>query len=122
MPIDNQRYGFGILHRDTFSSNQWEVRMKLKRLASIGASLVLLLSVQVPASAKSNTSSQTLIIGVDHLDLANQQPQNGRVFEYTDFFTRAVTVHTGDTLDLQAAPGSFHIVALAADETVARKA
>jgi plastocyanin len=32
-----------------------------------------------------------------------------------------VTIHTGDTLDFRAAPGSFHIVSLAKSEKVARQ-
>jgi plastocyanin len=65
-------------------------------------------------------SPQTVTVGVDHADPANQQPQKGRVFEYTDFFSRDVTIHSGDTIDFQVAPGAFHIVALAESETKAR--
>lgn len=61
------------------------------------------------------------MIGVDHVDAANQQPQNNRVFEYTDFFSRDVSVHTGDTINLQAAPFSFHIIGLAKSADVGRK-
>lgn len=43
------------------------------------------------------------------------------MIEYTDFFTRAVRVHTGDTLAFRLAPGTGgHTVALAADEIAAR--
>jgi plastocyanin len=95
--------------------------MTLRQLARFCASCAIVLSVQVPALAQSTTTPQTLVIGVDHVDLANQQPQNHRVFEYTDFFSREVSVHTDDTLDFQASPASLHVVALAANEPVARK-
>ena len=73
-----------------------------------------------PAAAKTPPSPQTLTIGVDWADPANQNPNAGRVFEYTDFFTRSVRIHSGDTLDFHTAPGAFHIVALAKSEQVAR--
>lgn len=63
---------------------------------------------------------QTVTIGVDHVDPANQQPQNGRLFEYTDFFSRHVSIHSGDTIDFQIAPGAFHVITLAKSEDVAR--
>jgi plastocyanin len=63
---------------------------------------------------------QTITVGVDHADPANQQPDKGRVFEYTDFFSRDVTIHSGDTIDFQVAPGAFHVVALAKSEAKAR--
>jgi plastocyanin len=44
------------------------------------------------------------------------------VFEYTDFFSRDVRVHPGDTVNFQAAAGSFHIIALATSEQAARAA
>jgi len=66
-------------------------------------------------------SPQTVTIGVDHADPANQQPEAGRVFEYTDFFSRNLSVHSGDTVDFQASPGSFHVITLARSEEVARK-
>jgi plastocyanin len=62
------------------------------------------------------------VVGVDYGDRANQHTAQHRLFEYTDFFTRAVSVHTGDTLNFRATPGSFHIVALAPDETAGRAA
>jgi plastocyanin len=78
------------------------------------------LALAPPAAATPAPTPQTLTIGVDWADPANQQPNAGRVFEYTDFFSRQVTIHSGDTLDFKAAPGSFHIVALASSEAVAR--
>lgn len=78
----------------------------------------------LPASAAAAADApQTLVIGVDHVDAANQQPVEpfDRFFEYTDFFSREVTVHTGDTIDFQAAAGSGHVVALASSEEVARR-
>jgi plastocyanin len=61
----------------------------------------------------------TLTIGVDHLDLANQNFAAGRVFGYNDFFSRAVTVHAGDTLDFQTAFG-LHILSMTTDVAAAR--
>jgi plastocyanin len=65
-------------------------------------------------------SPQTVTIGVDHADPANQQPEKGRLFEYTDFFSRNVSIHSGDTIDFQSAPGGFHVITLAKSEDVAR--
>jgi hypothetical protein len=61
-----------------------------------------------------------LVIGVDHADLANQNPAAGRVFEYTAFFNRDISVHSGAVVDFQAAPASFHIVGLSSNEPKAR--
>jgi plastocyanin len=85
-------------------------------------SLVLLLATQGSVLAERPPSSRTLVIGVDHMDAANQQPEKFRLFEYTDFFSRTVRVRTGDTLDFRTAPGAFHIVAMARSEEAARHA
>lgn len=75
------------------------------------ATQVCALTAQVPS---------TLVIGVDHLDKANQSQGSGRVFEYTDFFSRSVKVHQGDTLDFRFLPPPFiHIIALAKTEQLA---
>ena len=87
-----------------------------------GAVVAIATTGAAPALAQQTSPPQTTVIGVDYADQANQQPDQQRVFEYTDFFTRAVTVHTGDTLNFRAAPGSFHIVALAPDEASGRAA
>ncbi|MBV8717924.1 MAG: hypothetical protein JO020_22150 [Chloroflexi bacterium] len=87
-------------------------------LAALSGALVLASQLPVTASA---AAARTLVIGVDHLDVANQQPQNGRLFEYTDFFTRDVRIHSGDTLDFRYAPGAFHVVGVAREEDLARK-
>jgi plastocyanin len=93
--------------------------MRIARLPAFAAGMALIAGVQlsVPAAA-----SAPLVIGVDHADFANQQPfpPFNRLFEYTDFFSRQVTIHTGDTIDFRSAPGSFHIVALARTELWAR--
>lgn len=89
----------------------------------LAAALALPLGVPLATGAVDD-SSQTLTIGVDHFDPANQQIDpvthqpvpGGRLFSYTDFFSRAVTVHTGDTLKFQAA-GAFHVIAVAPDES-----
>jgi hypothetical protein len=91
------------------------------RLLAIATVAVVALLLAPFGAAAQFTVSTPLVIGVDHADLANQQPDQHRIFEYTDFFSRSVSVHTGDFIDFRAAPGSFHIVALAANETVARK-
>ena len=90
---------------------------------AVAIALALPVGFQLPAFASEGSGPQTLTIGVDHVDPANQQPfpPFNRLFEYTDFFSRQVTVHQGDTLNFRAAPGSFHIVALAKSEAVARQ-
>jgi plastocyanin len=50
---------------------------------------------------------------VGHADFGNQNPSQNRVFEYTDFFSRDVSVHAGDLVDFQTAPSEFHAIALA---------
>lgn len=91
---------------------------RLRVLARAGVSAALLLAVQAPAIAHP-AAAKPLVIGVDHADPANQQPDKNRVFEYSDFFSRTVTVHSGDVVDFQAAPGSFHIIGLASDANAA---
>jgi plastocyanin len=99
--------------------------MRARALAMIaGLSTVIWMGVPVTASA---ASAQTFTIGVDHLDPANQQVDpitgpvpGGRVFLYTDFFTRSVKVHKGDTLDFNFAIPD-HVIALAPNEKLARQ-
>jgi len=81
--------------------------MRVKFLMALAATLSFPLSLQVPASA---ATPSTFVIGVDHFDPANQeigangQPiDGGKIFEYTDFFTRSVQVHSGDILDFRVA-------------------
>jgi plastocyanin len=62
-----------------------------------------------------------VVIGVDHFDPANQDFAHGRLFEYTDFFTRSVTVHQGEVVNFRTAPGAFHIIGLGPSDAVARK-
>lgn len=96
--------------------------MRRRAFGSIVVGLGWVLALAPPAAAaKPVTQPQTLTIGVDWADAANQQPGAGRVLEYTDFFSRDVRIHTGDTLDFRAAPASFHIVSLAKSERVARQ-
>ena len=103
--------------------------MRARALAAIaGLSTVIWMGVPVTVSA---ASAQTFTIGVDHLDPANQQlDANGRpttppgvqpkVFEYTDFFTRSIKVHQGDTVDfLFAIPD--HLIQVASNEAAARQ-
>jgi plastocyanin len=96
--------------------------MHPSRLSAVAVLPLVLGLASMPASA---TAAAPLVIGVDAFDPANQVDFGpggppGRIFEYTDFFSRQVTVHSGDTIDLRSAPGSFHVVALARDENWAR--
>lgn len=84
--------------------------------------LTALTVAAVPSGAASGAASggSPLVVGVDHADLANQNPAAGRIFEYTTFFNRDISVHSGAVVDFQAAPGSFHIVGLSSNEPKAR--
>ena len=90
--------------------------MKFRRYMSGLAVSGALLATQVSTGTASAPS--TLVIGVDHLDPANQDEATGRVFEYTDFFSRSVKVHQGDLLDFRFAP-YIHNIALAKTEQFA---
>ncbi len=91
-------------------------------VARIGVATLLAASL-VPAAALSVAAApHTVVIGVDHADPANQDPAKGRLFEYTDFFSRSVTVHRGDVVNFRTAPASFHIVGLARTEAEAQAA
>jgi plastocyanin len=83
-------------------------------------SAALLLATQAPQLALAQSGAQTIVIGVDHADPANQRPDQGRVFEYTDFFSREASIHSGDTIDFRFAPGSFHVIGLAPSDATAR--
>ena len=86
--------------------------MRLKRPISVlGSTALVVAGLAIPTSAMA--SSPTVTIGVGHADFANQNPVAGRVFEYTDFFSRDVSVHPGDLVDFQTAPAEFHAIALA---------
>jgi len=103
--------------------------MRARALAMIaGLSTVIWMGVPVTASA---ASAQTFVIGVDHADPANQQlgatgvpttppGVQPRVFEYTDFFTRSIKVHQGDTVDFRFAIPD-HIISVASNEAAARQ-
>src|SRR6266852_9712208 len=95
--------------------------MQRRALATCMLTVGWVVALAAPVSAKPAPAPQTLTVGVDWADPTNQQPNAGRVFEYTDFFSRGVRIRSGDTLDFHVAPGSFHIVALAKSEKVARK-
>jgi len=93
--------------------------MRWKSTISVLASLGLFGALQGVTGLAA--SGQTLTIGVDHIDAANQNFAAGRVFGYNDFFSRAVTVHSGDTLDFKTAFG-FHILSMTTDVAAARQA
>jgi plastocyanin len=104
--------------------------MRPRALAAIaGLSTVIWMGVPVTASA---ASAHTFTIGVDHADPANQQLDakgqstappgvQPKVFEYTDFFTRSIKVHQGDTVDFRFAIPD-HLIQLASNEAAARQA
>jgi len=93
---------------------------RFRMLTYVAAALGLTAAVWSPALAKPQGPS-VLVVGVDHVDLANQRPDQNRVFEYTDFFARTVTVHRKEVIDFRVAPGAAHVVALAKEQEVARK-
>lgn len=89
-------------------------------LSSIIFSAALALATLSPSLASAASLPRTLVIGVDHVDPDNQQPERGRLFEYTDFFSRSVRIHSGDTLDFRTALNTFHIVGISRSEYRAR--
>ena len=93
--------------------------MRFARFPVFAGVVTLLFGLQLPLPAAAADSP--LVIGIDHRDPGNQQLPTGRVFEYTDFFSREVTVHSGQTIDFRVAPHAFHVVALASNESVARQ-
>ena len=93
---------------------------RFRMLTYVAAALGLTAAVWSPALAKPQGPS-VLVVGVDHVDLANQRPDQHRVFEYTDFFARSVTVHRHEVIDFRVAPGAFHVVGVAKEQEVARK-
>jgi plastocyanin len=93
--------------------------MRWKSAFSVLASLALFGALQGVTGLAAG--GQTLTIGVDHVDAANQDFAAGRVFGYNDFFSRAVTVHSGDTLDFKTAFG-LHILSMTTDVAAARQA
>jgi plastocyanin len=85
--------------------------MRWKRpITVLGSTALVLGGLAIPTSA---IASSTVTIGVGHADFANQNPFQSRVFEYTDFFSRDVSVHAGDLVDFRTAPSEFHAIALA---------
>ncbi|MCA1644468.1 MAG: hypothetical protein LC797_03030 [Chloroflexi bacterium] len=93
---------------------------RFARPGAVVLSVAMLMSAQATTLAHAQSGPQTLVIGVGHMDQANQRPDQGRLFDYTDFFTRDATIHSGDTVDFRFAPGGFHVIALAANESAAR--
>jgi plastocyanin len=89
--------------------------MRLPRIVGVVVVGGALVGAQVPVSA---APPSTLTIGVDHQDFANQRPDQGRLFEYTDFFSRSVKVHQGDTLDFNFQ--GFHDIAVTKSEALAQ--
>lgn len=89
--------------------------MRIRRLVGMLGVGGALLAAQVPAAG---STPSTLTIGVDHFDPANQQPALGRLFEYTDFFSRSVRIHPGDTLDFSF--HGFHDIAVTRSEALAQ--
>src|SRR5947209_897617 len=80
-----------------FHLRRLELMLRVKS-ALIGVlSAAMLVATQGAGLVRAQSAPQALVIGVDHIDLDNQRPDLGRVFEYTDFFSREASVHTGDT-------------------------
>src|SRR3989442_11614396 len=104
--------------------------MNLRRLlVGIVASCFAVVPALPAGAATPVQPAAALSVGVDAQDFGTQFPPAGRVFEYTDFFTgqtggaaaeRVINVHQGDVVAFTAAPFSFHIVGLAANEAAAR--
>lgn len=86
--------------------------MRWKGLVSLLASTGLLVAIP-PAMVTASAGAPSVTIGVGHADFPDQNPFNHRVFSYTDFFSRDVSVHAGDNVDFRTAPGEFHSIALA---------
>ncbi|MGH3793533.1 MAG: hypothetical protein ACRDSP_01450 [Pseudonocardiaceae bacterium] len=98
---------------------------RISRLVAFGAlALGATLPIAMVLPDNSAEAAGPIVILVDHQDPTNQQPfpPNNRLYEYTDFFSRDVTVHQSDTIDFQTQPFSFHIVTLARNENAARAA
>lgn len=91
----------------------------LSSAARIGSAAALAASAILITASPVAAQTHTVVIGVDHVDPANQDLAKGRLFEYTDFFSRAVTVRHGDVVDFRTAPAAFHIVGLARTEAEA---
>src|SRR6185437_8816109 len=95
------------------------IRMEVSQVESrrpvlTALSIALVLASQAPTLASAaSTGPSRLFIGVDHVDVDHPDPDAAHaLFEYTDFFSRDVSVHKGDTLVFDTRPGAFHIVAL----------
>jgi plastocyanin len=97
-------------------------RSTLSSAVRLAVATALAISMIPAAAASVAAQGHTLVIGVDHVDAANQDPAKGRLFEYTDFCSRTVTVHQGDVVNFRTAPAAFHIVGLATNEAAARAA
>lgn len=102
----------------------WRRSRRGRAIRTVSAAGLLTAGMLVTGNTVALASSPgpALVVGVDHTDVANQDFAHGRVFEYTDFFSRSVTVHRGAVVDFRTAPGFFHVIALAKSEAVARRA
>jgi hypothetical protein len=94
---------------------------RIRYLAYVVAALGISAAALSPVMATSAPGPSVLVVGVDHVDPANQRPDQNRVFEYTDFFSRNVTVHRHEVLDFRLAPGAFHVIGVAKEQEVARR-
>jgi plastocyanin len=84
-------------------------------LIAFAIAVALPISLQFPALADDDSGPQTRTIGVDN---TGSQPAHP-FWSYTDFFTRSVDIHSGDTLHFRV-DNAFHVLALAKSESVAR--
>jgi plastocyanin len=93
-------------------------KQRIRAIVTVAATLAA--TVGFTGIADAARPTHTLVIGVDHADPANETPDRGRVFEYTDFFSRNVVIHEGDLLDFRSPPNTAHAPALATSEAAAR--
>jgi len=86
-------------------------------LVAFAIALVLPIGFQSWALADDDSGPQTRTIGVDNAGSSVAHP----FWSYTDFFTRSVAIHSGDTLHFRV-DNAFHVLALAKSQSVARTA
>jgi plastocyanin len=84
--------------------------------------VLALVGISLAQPAVAGAEQQPLVVLADHVDVADQNPGQGRFFSYTDFFPDTITVHQGDTVDFQTEAGAAHGIALASNESQARNA
>jgi plastocyanin len=102
----------GMLRGVTWRARGARMVVAVVAATGAGAGALVLPSAATAATARRATVPPALQIGVDHLDPANQQPQNGRFFEYQDFFASYFEVVQGQSVTFNNV--GFHSIAFAA--------